>query len=96
MKSVHHLIKAKCLQVLDEAGLLNVTENDRKTCRVPLPFKKNRQRVYAVKGEILSCETTKSTGTAGTTGTTHTPQGLGLVPTIKTPLGQLGQNSSIC
>lgn len=61
--------KSKVLQVLDEAGLLNVTETDRKTCRVPLPFKKNRQRVYAVKSEILSCETTKSTGTAGTTGT---------------------------
>ena len=38
--------KSKVLQVLDEAGLLNVTENDRKTCKVPLPFKKNRQRVY--------------------------------------------------
>ena len=88
--------KSKVLQVLDEAGLLNVTENDRKTCRVPLPFKKNRQRVYAVKSEILSCETTKSTGTAGTTGTTHTPQGLGTVPSNKTPLGQLGQSSSIC
>ena len=88
--------KSKVLQVLDDAGLLNVTESDRKTCRVPLPFKKNRQRVYGVKGEILSCETTKSTGTAGTTGTTHTPQGLEPVPSIKTPLGQLGQNSSIC
>ena len=88
--------KSKVLQVLDEAGLLNVTESDRKTCRVPLPFKKNRQRVYAVKGEILSCETTKSTGTAGTTGTTHTQQGLEPVPSIKTSLGQLGQNSSIC
>ncbi|WP_298808001.1 DUF927 domain-containing protein [uncultured Psychrobacter sp.] len=85
--------KSKVLQVLDEAGLLNVTENDRKTCKVPLPFKKNRQRVYAVKGEILSCETIKSTGTAGTT---HTPQGLEPVPSIKIPLGQLGQNSSIC
>lgn len=88
--------KSKVLQVLDEAGLLNVTENDRKTCKVPLPFIKNRQRVYAVKSEILSCETTKTTGTAGTTGTTHTPQGLEPVPSIKTPLGQLGQNSSIC
>ncbi|MEZ7502915.1 DUF927 domain-containing protein [Psychrobacter sp. Arc29] len=88
--------KSKVLQVLDEAELLNVTENDRKTCRVPLPFKKNRQRVYAVKGKILSCETTKTTGTAGTTGTTHTQQGLEPVPSVKTPLGQLGQNSSIC
>ncbi|MGE6390443.1 DUF927 domain-containing protein [Psychrobacter pacificensis] len=88
--------KSKVLQVLDDAGLLNVTESDRKTCRVPLPFKKNRQRVYAVNGEILSCETTKSTGTAGTTGTTHTQQGLEPVPSVKTPLGQLGQNSSIC
>ena len=79
--------------MLDEAGFLNVTESDRKTCRVPLPFKKNRQRVYAVKGEILSCETTKSTGTAGTT---HTQQGLEPVPSVKTPLGQLGQNSAIC
>ncbi|WP_394125138.1 DUF927 domain-containing protein [Psychrobacter nivimaris] len=85
--------KSKVLQVLDDAGLLNVTESDRKTCRVPLPFKKNRQRVYAVKGEILSCETTKSTGTAGTS---YTPQGLDPVPSIKTPLGQLGQNGSIC
>ena len=85
--------KSKVLQVLDEAELLNVTENDRKTCKVPLPFKKNRQRVYAVKSEILSCETTKSTGTAGTT---HTQQGLDTVPSIKTPLGQLGQSSSIC
>lgn len=91
--------KSKVLQVLDEAGLLNVTESDRKTCRVSLPFKKNRTRVYAIKNDILSCETTKSTGTAGTTGTTgtnHTQQGLGTVPSHKTPLGQLGQSSSIC
>ena len=88
--------KSKVLQVLDEARLLNVTESDRKTCRVPLPFKKNRSRVYAIKNDILSCETTKSTGTAGTTGTTHTQQGLGTVPSHKTPLGQLGQSSSIC
>ncbi len=88
--------KSKVLQVLDEAGLLNVTESDRKTCKVALPFKKNRTRVYAVKNEVLSCETTKSTGTDGTNGTTHTQQGLGTVPSIKTPLGQLGQNSSIC
>ncbi|WP_289047890.1 DUF927 domain-containing protein [uncultured Psychrobacter sp.] len=88
--------KSKVLQVLDEARLLNVTESDRKTCRVPLPFKKNRSRVYAVKSDILSYETTKCTGTAGTTGTTHTQQGLGTVPSNKTPLGQLGQNSAIC
>jgi uncharacterized protein (DUF927 family) len=88
--------KSKVLQVLDEVGLLNVTESDRKTCRVPLPFKKNRSRVYAVKSDILSYETTKCTGTAGTTGTTHTQQGLGTVPSHKTPLGQLGQSSSIC
>lgn len=88
--------KSKVLQVLEEAGLLNVTESDRKTCRVSLPFKKNRSRVYAVKNNILSYETTKCTGTAGTTGTTHTQQGLGTVPSNKTPLGQLGQNSSIC
>ncbi|MGP5272676.1 DUF927 domain-containing protein [Psychrobacter faecalis] len=88
--------KAKVLQVLDEAKLLNVTEHDRKTCRVSLPFKKNRTRVYAIKNDILSCETTKSTGTAGTTGTTHTQQGLDTVPSNKTPLGQLGQSSSIC
>ena len=88
--------KSKVLQVLDEAGLLNVTESDRRTCRVSLPFKKNRTRVYAIKNEILSCEPTKSTGTAGTTGTTHTQQGLGTVPSNKTPLGQLGQSSSIC
>lgn len=88
--------KSKVLQVLDEAGLLNVTESDRKTCRVSLPFKKNRTRVYAIKNEILSCEPTKSTGTAGTTGTTHMQQGLDTVPSNKTPLGQLGQNSSIC
>lgn len=91
--------KSKVLQVLDEARLLNVTESDRKTCRVPLPFKKNRSRVYAIKNDILSCETTKSTGTAGTAGTTgtnHTQQGLGTVPSHKTPLGQLGQSSSIC
>lgn len=88
--------KSKVLQVLDEAGLLNVTESDRKTCRVSLPFKKNRSRVYAVKNDILSFEPTKSTGTAGTAGTTHTQQGLGTVPSNKTPLGQLGQNSAIC
>ncbi|WP_201562678.1 DUF927 domain-containing protein [Psychrobacter sp. CMS30] len=88
--------KSKVLQVLDEARLLNVTESDRKTCRVSLLFKKNRTRVYAIKNEILSCEPTKSTGTAGTTGTTHTQQGLGTVPSNKTPLGQLGQSSSIC
>ena len=88
--------KGKVLQVLDEAGLLNVTESDRKTCRVSLPFKKNRSRVYAVKNDILSCETTKNTGTAGTTGTNHMQQGLGAVPSNKTPLGQLGQSGSIC
>jgi len=88
--------KSKVLQVLDDAKLLNVTENDRKTCKVPLPFKKNRTRVYAVKNDILSCETNKSTGTAGTTGTTHTQQGLDPVPSTKTSLGQLGQSSSIC
>ena len=88
--------KSKVLQVLDEAGLLNVTESDRRTCRVSLPFKKNRTRVYAIKNEILSCEPTKSTGTAGTTGTTHMQQGLDTVPSNKTPLGQLGQSRSIC
>ena len=87
--------KSKVLQVLDEAGLLNVTESDRKTCRVSLPFKKNRTRVYAVKNDIQSYETNKSTGTdgtTGTTGTTHTQQGIGTVPSIKTPLGQLGHD----
>jgi len=88
--------KSKVLQVLDEAGLLNITESDRKTCKVALPFKKNRTRVYAVKNDILSCETNKSTGTAGTTGTIHTQQGLNTVPSHKTPLGQLGQNTIVC
>jgi putative DNA primase/helicase len=88
--------KAKVLQVLDDAKLLNVTEHNRKTCKVTLPFKKNRTRVYAVKNDILSCETNKSTGTAGTTGTDHAQQGLEPVPSIKTPLGQLGQNTTIC
>ncbi|WP_300475033.1 DUF927 domain-containing protein [uncultured Psychrobacter sp.] len=88
--------KSKVLQVLDDAKLLNVTEHDRKTCKVSLPFKKDRTRVYAVKSDILNYETNKSTGTAGTNGTTHTQQGLEPVPSIKTPLGQLGQNSSIC
>jgi uncharacterized protein (DUF927 family) len=64
--------------------------------KVSLPFKKDRTRVYAVKSDILNYETNKSTGTAGTNGTTHTQQGLEPVPSIKTPLGQLGQNSSIC
>ena len=84
------------MQVLDEAGLLNVTESDRKTCRVSLPFRKNRTRVYAVKNDIQSYETNKSTGTDGTTGTNHTQQGLDTVSSIKTPLGQMGQSSSIC
>jgi len=88
--------KSKVLQVLDEAGLLNITESDRKTCKVVLPFKKNRTRVYAVKNDILSCETNKSTGTAGTTGTTHKRQGIDTVPSTKTPLGQLGQNTTVC
>ena len=88
--------KSKVLQVLDEAGLLNVTESDRKTCRVSLAFKKNRTRVYAVKSDIQSYETNKNTGTDGTTGTSHAQQGLGTVPSIKTPLGQMGQSSSIC
>ena len=82
--------KSKVLQVLDEAGLLNITENDRKTCKVVLPFKKNRTRVYAVKNDILSCETNKSTGTI------YAQQGLDTVPSIKTPLGQLGQNTIVC
>ena len=88
--------KAKVLQVLDDAKLLNVTEHDRKTCKVSLPFKKSRTRVYAVKSDILNYETNKSTGTAGTTGTDHTPQGLEPVPSTGTPLGQLGQNTVIC
>ena len=88
--------KAKVLQVLDEAKLLNVSESDRKTCKVSLPFKKSRTRVYAVKSDILNYETNKSTGTAGTTGTDHTPQGLEPVPSTGTPLGQLGQNTVIC
>ncbi|MGI9339903.1 MAG: DUF927 domain-containing protein, partial [Psychrobacter sp.] len=77
--------KSKVLQVLDEAKLLNVTEHDRKTCKVSLPFKKSRTRVYAVKSDILNYETNKSTGTAGTTGTDHTPQGLEPVPSTGTP-----------
>ncbi|WP_010196981.1 DUF927 domain-containing protein [Psychrobacter sp. PAMC 21119] len=85
--------KSKVLQVLDDAGLLNVTESDRKTCKVPLPFEKNRKRVYVVKNDILSYETNKSTGTAGTT---HTQKGLDPVPSTKTPLGQLGQNTTVC
>lgn len=88
--------KSKVLQVLDEAKLMNVTESDRKTCKVLLPFEKKRTRVYAVKSDILNYETTKSTGTAGKTGTTHTQQGLEPVPSVKTSLGQLGQSSSIC
>ncbi len=88
--------KAKVLQVLDDAKLLNVTEYDRKTCKVPLPFKKSRTRVYAVKSDILNYETNKSTGTLGTTGTTHAQQGLEPVPSTGTPLGQLGQNTAIC
>ena len=88
--------KAKVLQVLDEAKLLNVSESDRKTCKVSLPFKKSRTRVYAVKSDILNYETNKSTGTAGTTGTEHTVQGLEPVPSTGTPLGQLGQNTVIC
>ena len=46
--------KSKVLQVLYEAKLLNVTEHDRKTCKVSLPFKKSRTRVYAVKSDILN------------------------------------------
>ena len=88
--------KSKVVQVLDDAKLLNVTENDRKTCRVSLPFEKNRKRVYAVKNNILSYEANKSTGTDGTTGTTHKQKGLGTVPRVKPLLGQLGQSSSIC
>jgi putative DNA primase/helicase len=88
--------KSKVLQVLDDAKLLNVTEHDRKTCKVSLPFKKDRTRVYAVKSDILNYETNKSTGTAGTNGTDHTPQGLEPVPSTGTPLGQLGQNTVIC
>ena len=88
--------KSKVLQVLNDANLLNVTESDRHTSKVPLPFEKNRKRVYAVKNDILSYETNKSTGTAGTTGTAHTQQVLDTVPSHRTPLGQLGQNSSIC
>lgn len=84
--------KSKVLQVLDDAKLLNVTENDRKTCRVSLPFEKNRKRVYAVKNDILSYEANKNTGTDGTTGTTHAQQGLGTVPAVKPLLGQLGHD----
>lgn len=88
--------RSKVLQVLDDAKLLNVTESDRKTCRVPLPFEKKRKRVYAVKNDILSYEANKSTGTDGTTGTNLELQGLAAVPSIKPPLGQMGQSSSIC
>lgn len=88
--------KSKVLQVLDDAKLLNVTESDRKTCRVPLPFEKKRKRVYAVKNDILSYEANKNTGTDGTTGTSLELQGLAAVPSIKLPLGQMGQSGSIC
>jgi len=84
--------KSKVLQVLDDAKLLTVTESDRKTCRVSLPFEKNRKRVYAVKNDILSYEANKSTGTDGTSGTTHTQQRLETVPTVKPLLGQMGHD----
>lgn len=72
--------KAKVLQVLDDAGLLNVTESDRKTRKVSLPFEKKPKRVYAVKNDILSYEIDQNTGIAGALGTTHAAQGLEAVP----------------
>ena len=72
--------KTKVLQVLDDAGLLNVTESERKTRKVSLPFEKKPKRVYAVKNDILSYEADQSTGTAGTLGITHTQKGLEPIP----------------
>lgn len=72
--------KAKVLQVLDEAGFLVTKESDRKTCKVPVPFAKQRKSVYLVRGTILNYEPIKTNGTHGTHGTTHTTQGLEPVP----------------
>lgn len=72
--------KKKVLQVLEGAGLLNITEKERMTTKVSVPFEKSRRRVYAVKADILNCDLSKMTGTSGTTGTNHTAQGLEAVP----------------
>lgn len=50
----------KVIKVLDEAGLLNKNEQDRKMLKVTLPNTKNRLRMYAIKGNVLSYEINKS------------------------------------
>lgn len=72
--------KKKALQVLDEARLLNITEKERKTTKVSIPFEKHRRRVYAVKADILNTDPAKTTGTVGTIGAAYTAQGLEAVP----------------
>ena len=82
----------KVVQVLDEAGLLSKNEPNKKTLRITLPNSKTRSRIYAVKGEILSYETDKTTGTARTQGTAHIQHGLGGAPRQNDPSGQRGHS----
>ncbi|MFZ2844267.1 DUF927 domain-containing protein [Psychrobacter sp.] len=82
----------KVVQVLDDAGLLSKNEPNKKTLRITLPKSKTRSRVYAVKGDILSYETDKTTWTARTQGTDHTQQGLRGVPSQNDQSGQRGHS----
>ena len=50
----------KVIKVLDEAELLNKNEQDRKMLKVTLPNTKDRLRMYAIKGNVLSYEINKS------------------------------------
>ncbi len=85
----------KVVQVLDEAGLLSKNEPNKKTLRITLPNSKTRSRVYAVKGDILSYETDRTTGTARTQGTPHAEQGLRGVPSQNDHSGQRGHNEQL-
>ena len=82
----------KVLQVLDDAKLLMRNQGDRKAYKSPKTLFIERDPFYAVKGNILSYDIDKTTGTAETSGTDHTAQELKTVPSTKASLGQVGQD----
>ncbi|WP_169391430.1 MULTISPECIES: DUF927 domain-containing protein [Psychrobacter] len=58
--------KKKVLQVLEEAGLLVIQQNDRKTYKVPPRLIRERPSVYVVKPDIFNCDLNNMNGTDGT------------------------------
>ena len=82
----------KVLQVLDDANLLMRNQGDRKAYKSPKTLFIERDPFYAVKGNILSYDVNRTTGTAETNGTDRTAKELKTVPSTKASLGQVGQD----